>query len=239
MIDDISGSVGVTATFDARGAATLRSSGPGAETLLDGSTIVTLSVTAAPDGRIAFAVNPGGASITPVSGALAGLADAANVVADKRTELDNLSNSFASDLNARHQAGVDALGAPGVALFNAGGGAATITAASLTAGDVAASDGTSANGNILTFSGLRGPSGAEANWAAMVSQHSQSTASARAQEAASTTRRDGAFDARTDVSGVDLDKEAAELLRFQQAYEAAARTIQVARETMQTIFNIF
>jgi flagellar hook-associated protein 1 FlgK len=28
-------------------------------------------------------------------------------------------------------------------------------------------------------------------------------------------------------------------LRFQQAYEAAARTIQVARETMQTILNIF
>jgi flagellar basal body rod protein FlgG len=38
---------------------------------------------------------------------------------------------------------------------------------------------------------------------------------------------------------VDLDREAADLLRFQQAYEAAARTIQIARETMQTMLNIF
>jgi flagellar hook-associated protein 1 FlgK len=41
------------------------------------------------------------------------------------------------------------------------------------------------------------------------------------------------------VGEVDLDREAAELLRFQQAYEAAARTVQVARETMQSILNIF
>jgi flagellar hook-associated protein 1 len=64
-------------------------------------------------------------------------------------------------------------------------------------------------------------------------------ASARAQDAAASSRRDGAFAARDMVSEVDLDREAAELLRFQQAYEAAARTVQVARETMQSILNIF
>ncbi|MBL0924893.1 MAG: flagellar hook-associated protein FlgK, partial [Sphingomonadaceae bacterium] len=62
---------------------------------------------------------------------------------------------------------------------------------------------------------------------------------ARAQEAAAGSRRDGAFAARDAMSAVDLDREAAELMRFQQAYEAAARTIQVARETMQTMLNIF
>ncbi|KAB2856838.1 MAG: hypothetical protein F9K41_05455, partial [Sphingopyxis terrae] len=35
----------------------------------------------------------------------------------------------------------------------------------------------------------------------------------------------------------DLDREAADLLRFQQAYSAAARTIQVARDTMQALLN--
>ena len=48
-----------------------------------------------------------------------------------------------------------------------------------------------------------------------------------------------ARDARDSLSSVDLDKEAADLLRFQQAYDASARIIQVARETMQSILAIF
>ena len=51
------------------------------------------------------------------------------------------------------------------------------------------------------------------------------------------TRADAAAAARDSVSQVDLDTEAAELLRYQQAYSAAARTIQVARETMQTLLS--
>ncbi len=76
-------------------------------------------------------------------------------------------------------------------------------------------------------------------WASLVGQQAQQAASARAQDAAASSRRDGAFAARDSVSEVDLDREAAELLRFQQAYEAAARTVQIARETMQSILNIF
>ena len=59
----------------------------------------------------------------------------------------------------------------------------------------------------------------------------------RAQDAAATTRRDAASAARSAVSEIDLDREAADLLRFQQAYSAAARTIQVARDTMQALLN--
>jgi len=50
--------------------------------------------------------------------------------------------------------------------------------------------------------------------------------------------RNGAIAARDAVSAVDLDNEAVELLRFQQAYQASARVIQVARETMQSILDI-
>ncbi|MGB3319912.1 MAG: flagellar basal body rod C-terminal domain-containing protein, partial [Sphingopyxis granuli] len=50
-------------------------------------------------------------------------------------------------------------------------------------------------------------------------------------------RRDAAAAARGAVSEIDLDREAADLLRFQQAYSAAARTIQVARETIQTLLS--
>jgi flagellar hook-associated protein 1 FlgK len=43
--------------------------------------------------------------------------------------------------------------------------------------------------------------------------------------------------ARDHVSGVDLDHETADLVRFQQAYEGSARVIQVARETFQSILS--
>ena len=45
--------------------------------------------------------------------------------------------------------------------------------------------------------------------------------------------------ARADVSGVNLDREAADLMRLQQAYNGSARVIQVAKEIMDTIFAIF
>lgn len=42
---------------------------------------------------------------------------------------------------------------------------------------------------------------------------------------------------RESVSGVNLDEEAADLVRFQQAYQAAARIIQVADETFRALLN--
>jgi flagellar hook-associated protein 1 FlgK len=43
---------------------------------------------------------------------------------------------------------------------------------------------------------------------------------------------------RDSASGVSLDEEAANLIRFQRAYEAAARMISVADQLMQTLLNI-
>jgi flagellar hook-associated protein 1 FlgK len=40
------------------------------------------------------------------------------------------------------------------------------------------------------------------------------------------------------ISGVSLDTEAANLIRFQQGYQAAAKTIQVASQLFTDIFNI-
>ncbi|MCI1142206.1 hypothetical protein MOP88_07660 [Sphingomonas sp. WKB10] len=39
-------------------------------------------------------------------------------------------------------------------------------------------------------------------------------------------------------TGVNLDSEAVDLIRFQQAYAASSRVIQVARETMQTLLDM-
>ena len=50
--------------------------------------------------------------------------------------------------------------------------------------------------------------------------------------------RDAAVSARDSVSGVNIDEEAVDLMRFQQAYQASTRVIQIARETLQSILDI-
>jgi flagellar hook-associated protein 1 len=239
LIDSVSARMPVTASFDARGAVTLRVAGSG-DPLVENGAVASLSVNVAADGRLSFALAPSGpASFVPISGSLAGLSDGADHIAGLRADLDTLANQVAADLNNAHQAGNDANGNPGQALLLSGGGAASLVAAALSADDVAAAGAGSANGNMLNFAAFRGANGVEQASAAIANAQAQSAASARAQDAAASSRHDGAAAAREAISEIDLDREAADLLRFQQAYEAAARTIQVARETMQSVLNIF
>jgi flagellar hook-associated protein 1 len=237
LVDAISSNLGVTATFGTHGTATLTSSDTSGAVLIDGPTVNQLSLVTASDGQLSLSIS-GGSALISSSGRLAGLVEAATHVSAQVTALDTLSNQFATRLNAAHQAGQDAGGNPGLALLDAGGGAVAIAALTLDPSQVAAADGTTANGNILSLSGLRGSGGVEQSWAALVAQQSQSVATARAQDAAATTRRDGAASARDNISAVDLDQEAADLLRYQQAYEGAARTIRVASEIFQSILQI-
>jgi flagellar hook-associated protein 1 len=238
LVGTIADATDVAVSYDARGAAIVRTSG--GDTLLDGPVMASVSVMVAANGTLQFGLDsPPGSTLTPMSGTLAGLASAAGHIADQRIALDALAAQLTTELNSAHQAGHDANGNAGAALLSTTGGAAGLVAAALSPSQVAAADAGSNNGNMLGLISLRGAGGVEAGWAALVAAQAQSTAAARAQEAAASSRRDGAFAARDEIGAVDLDREAAELLRFQQAYEAAARTIQVARETMQTMLNVF
>jgi flagellar hook-associated protein 1 len=237
LIDGVSAKVAVTVGFDNRGAATLRLAPPSGEPLVEAGRIQKMMAVQTGNGAITFAL-VGGASLVPTSGRLAGLADAARDVAGRQSALDRLATQFGTELNLSHQSGRDAAGNSGRPLFDTSGAtAASLRALGLEPEQVAAADGSTRNGNLLSMAGLRGASGTEAGWADFAASQAQATAAARAQDAAAASRRDGAQSARADVSAVDLDQEAGELLRFQQAYQGAARVLQVARETMQSILN--
>ena len=49
---------------------------------------------------------------------------------------------------------------------------------------------------------------------------------------------DQAVESRDAISGVSLDKEAADLIRFQQAYQASAQVIQVASKLFDSILGL-
>jgi flagellar hook-associated protein FlgK len=49
---------------------------------------------------------------------------------------------------------------------------------------------------------------------------------------------DQAVSARDQVSGVSMDQEAADLIRFQQAYQASAKVLQVASQIFDSILQV-
>lgn len=241
LIDGLAAKIGIDVSFDDAGAATIKVAGVSGAILLSDARSALLGVDRAADGRLSLVMS-GTVAPTPIfpqAGALAGLIDAAAMVADRRAQLDAIAADFAAALNDWQAQGVDANGQPGGPLLAISGGAATLAIVTSDPDAIAAaSPGGAANGNLLAFGGLRGAGGAEQRWAALVAGHAQFVASARSENAAVSARRDSALAARDAATGIDLDQEAAELLRFQQAYDASAKIIQVARETLQTILNL-
>ncbi|TVV70929.1 flagellar hook-associated protein FlgK [Sphingomonas solaris] len=241
LLDDISKQVGIDVSLDAHGAATVKLAGSSDLTLVDGNVAASFELRTATDGRLSLESTTRGELkiASPSGGALAGLVDVAATIAGRRADLDSIASDFAKQVNDWQAAGRTPAGTPGAALLTATGGAAglRLTTEDPAAIAAASTDGTS-NGNLAQLQSQR-ENGAENRLAAIVTQHALSVSAAKAESAAATTRRDNAFAARDEVGGVDLDREAAELLRYQQAYSGSAKLIQIARETLQSVLNLF
>jgi flagellar hook-associated protein 1 FlgK len=242
LIDSISARIDVTATIGDKGVATLTLGRVSGVTLLEPGSRAVIEAVRASDGRIALRMFAGG-NTTPLpatGGRLAGLADVAASTADKRTELEGLAQQFVTEVNDWNAAGRTAAGTADTPLLVMSAGAMSVAlAASDPAAIAAASADGAENGNLLSLSALRGQDGTESRWAALVAAQAQSLSSARSEAAAAATRREGSFAARDEVSGIDLDREAAELLRYQRAYDGSAKIIGVARDTLQSILDLF
>lgn len=245
VLDGLSKQLGIDVSYADDGSATVQVAGGGVTLANSGGTAARLSLmtgTGSNSGRITVtAINT--RDETPISltgGSLGGLVQAADMVAQRRVALDTLAQSFASQLNTWSAQGKDMNGDAGGDLIS-GTTAATLKAAVTDTAKVpAATAGTAgtANGNLLTLSALRGDSGVEKKWAAMVSDHGRQTATAETASTAAATRAEATASALNDVTAVDLDTEAADLIRYQQAYAGAAKVIQAARDTMQALLNV-
>jgi flagellar hook-associated protein 1 FlgK len=241
LIDSISGRIDVSASIGEYGVATLTLGRVSGVTLLEPAGRALVEAVRASDGRVALRMFGNGATmpLPATGGRLAGLVDVAASTADKRTELEGIAAQFLTEVNAWNAQGRTQAGAAGGPLLAMTAGAMSLAVATSDPAAIAAASADGAeNGNLLTLSALRGPDGTEARWAALVAAQAQSLNSARSEAAAAATRREGSFSARDEISGIDLDREAAELLRYQRAYDGSAKIIQVARDTIQTILDI-
>lgn len=235
LIDRVSGQLNVDIVVASDGSTILSSNG---QPLLAGGTAAAVAVTYSSDGL--FAVFTNGTALNPTGGSLAGLANAAITIADRRDALDHLASNFSVALNQWQAEGRTAAGDPGGALLSVTGGAIALTSLSLTPDDVAAgSAGGVPNGNILDLAVVRASSGTEVQWNNLVSAQAQATSAAGTQLVTTNARLGAANGARDGVEGVDLDHEAVDLLRYQQAYEGSARVVQMARDILNTIMGLF
>ncbi|CAM8627038.1 flagellar hook-associated protein FlgK [Sphingobium sp.] len=236
-LQTLSDNLNVTISFGAHDSAQISFGG---QTLVTGDSATNLSMATHDDGTLSLNLAAGAALTAPANGTLGGLFSAADTVADRRADLDTLAEQFVTDLNAWHAQGVTDGGAAGGALLSYGGSAATVATLITDPAQLAtrSSDGT-LNGNLLTVNSvLRGNGSVEQNWTTLIASHATLVASTQAEYDTASSRNDQAVAAREAVSGVDLDMEAADLLRIQQAYSASAKILQIAKETIDSIMNI-
>lgn len=89
---------------------------------------------------------------------------------------------------------------------------------------------------LLSLRERTGPGGTYGDASdAMTSAITVALAEARTRGGIATRNRDGVAESLQQSSGVDLNTEAAEMLRLQQAFQANARIIQTARDTFEAI----
>lgn len=167
-------------------------------------------------------------------------------------KLDTLASGVAAAVNAIHQSGVDQDGNPGLAVFTSSDGGA-ITAATIqvnaaitgnarrvvTAAAVnQPGDGTMAGriADLQTSSVVSGQQPGDF-YASIVGEVGADAAHASTMQGNQALIVEHLKTRRESISGVSLDEEATDMVRFQHQYQAAARVITIMDQNLDTIIN--
>jgi flagellar hook-associated protein 1 FlgK len=170
------------------------------------------------------------------------------ILPELTADLNRLAAGLADSINSKLAGGLDRNGQPGAPLFAYDApevAAATLRVTEITPDELAAAsaDAPGGNGNALALAEL-------ANSPALDGFNFMGFYGWIARRVGSQLRdaRDGADQQkqmllqtqwlREQASGVSLDEEAVNLVRFQRAYEAAARMIRAIDELMQTVIGL-
>ena len=244
LVDELSRSLGATATFAPDGTVRLSVSGYG---VVSGQRAQTLVLQ--PDNSIDLAV---GGTLTP-GGRVAGFQTfLATTLPGIQADLDGFVTELATQINAQHALGRDLdglapAGAPAPQLLGLTGGADTL-AVGITdprkLAAAAAGAGTLDGSNAVAMAKLRttpiGPPGTpvlEQQLRSVITDLGAKVASMSRQSKAEAGLNHAAAAARRDHNAVSLDEEMVALMTYQRAYEAAARVVTAADEALDTIVN--
>jgi flagellar hook-associated protein 1 len=178
---------------------------------------------------------PAGDAWSP-GGKLGGLLDASKpggTLDGYLNTLDTIANNLVSTVN----------GALGTSFFDGGAGptAATIdVSAALLASPQTLPAGSGAAGSrdlALAVSQLRDGASVDQAYRAFVAQVGSNTREATRQEGNAQVLTDAVENRRQSVSGVSLDEEMSNLVRFQRSYQASARAMSTLDEMLDVLIN--
>jgi flagellar hook-associated protein 1 FlgK len=240
LLEQLSGKADITTTINADKTVSVMLGGPTGSALVAGASANTLAMSTAANGTVAFTVNS--QAVTLSGGSIAGQAQALVELSGARSQLDTIATGIVTTLNAAQAGGADLDGNAGQPLFS-GTGAADIamvaTSGSTIATAAAGSPAKSRDATNLTAMRTAltsgDPSGAMDTLLYGVSSAVAGRTITRDALAAISTSAQDALQAQ---AGVNLDDEAVNLVRFQQAYQASAKVMQVASDIFDSILAI-
>ena len=164
--------------------------------------------------------------------------------------MNTLSQNIADTINATLSSGVDQNGNPGAALFsyNPISPAQTLTVSITNASKLAAATASdpSGNDNAITLSTLDSTPQAGLGGFSFTSYYGNlaslvGTDSSKAQSDQTTNQQilTQSQTLRANISGVSLDREATELVEYQQAFNATSKLVNVIDQMMATVINMY
>ncbi len=208
--------------------------------LVAGGTTAAFAKTTAADGTISFTL--GGTPVTIAGGSLAGKAQALVKLADTRSQLDVVANSVITAVNTAQAAGAALDGSAGQPMFS-GTGAGNMTMVMTSGADLAtAPAGAGANsrnsGNLDALRAAFAAADPAGKMDSAIFDISSAVAGRTVSRDALNVIASNAKIALSSQAGVDMDQEAVNLVRFQQAFQASGRIMQVASDIFTTLINI-
>jgi flagellar hook-associated protein 1 FlgK len=185
------------------------------------------------------------------SGQLAGLIQARDqTIPGLVSNLDTLASGLANGLNTANQSGFDLNGNPGGDIFTPPSGsgqgyaanmAVEITDPSLIA---ASSDGSAgSNGNVAVLAAVENQNVAGGQtptdyYSNIVSSIGNDVSNGAAELSSSQLILNQLQDQRGSISGVSLDEEAANMVRYQRSFDAAANVVTTINDMLHTVINM-
>jgi flagellar hook-associated protein 1 FlgK len=248
LIRQLSGLVDVQVIKTDQGISLTTSNGT---TLVSGSQSFALSAQLGSDGVQHIMAGSHDITGSLKGGSLAGLIQIRDQeIPSVGSSLDQLAAGLANALNAANAQGYDLNGNKGGNIFvppPAGGvGAAAALSVSMTDPKLiaASSDGTSgSNGNLAVLSAVATQPLANGqtpiqSYSSIVFKVGSDTANISADVASSNLILQQLQDQRASISGVSLDEEAANLIKYQTAYQAAARVVSTIESLLAVTVNL-
>ncbi|MBS0481442.1 MAG: flagellar hook-associated protein FlgK [Proteobacteria bacterium] len=240
LLQSLSGFTDLTTKFAADQTVEVRIGGSGGPQLVSGGTASSMAMATAADGTVSFTL--GAAAVVPSAGSLAGQAQALVALRDNRTTLDSIADTLSAAANAVQTGGTALDGSAGQPLFS-GSGAGGITLAIATGAQLAtapagANAGSRDPANLDALRGALSTSAIADRTDSLLFTASSAVQGRKTTSDALDSIASSARLALDSQAGVDLDQEAVNLVRFQQAFQASGKAIQVASTIFDTLLSL-